>query len=56
MMIKIISATTAMTRKIPNPMPALKIPAMASHELNTVETITSKNALRKFEFFIVEMF
>ena len=45
-----------MTRKMPNPIPALKILAMASHELNIVETIRSRNALTIFEFFMDEMF
>jgi hypothetical protein len=51
-----MSAITAMTRKIPKPIPALKILAIASQELNIVETIRSRKALTKFEFFMVEMF
>lgn len=49
-------AITAITRKIPNPMPALKILAIASQELNIEETRRRKNALTIFEFFMVEMF
>ena len=45
MAINAINATTATTRKIPNPIPALKIPAMASQELKINEMKSSKNAV-----------
>ena len=56
MMIKIISPMTAITKKIPKPIPALKIAAMASHELNIVEIISNRSTLTIFEFFMDEMF
>ena len=56
MIINIISATTAITKKIPKPIPALKMAAMASHELNIVEIISNRNTLTIFEFFMDEMF
>ncbi len=47
---------TAMTRKAPNPMPALNIPAIASHELNIEEMRSKTKALTIFEFFIDQKF
>lgn len=51
-----MSPITAITRKMPKPIPALKILAIASHELKMVEISRRKNALIIFEFFMDEMF
>jgi len=57
MAINTIKATTAITRKIPKPIPALKIPAIASQELKVKEEIHSKvNTAREFIFFMQNIF
>ena len=52
MAINTTSATTATTIKIPTPMPALNIPAMASQELKAKQMNIKIDAVRKFNFFI----
>ena len=44
--------TMASTIKTPKPIPALKIPAIASQELNTKDIESNANAVRKLNFFI----
>ena len=43
---------TAITIKIPKPIPALKIPAIASQELKNTVISDKANTVRSFEFFI----
>jgi hypothetical protein len=52
-MMMIIITTTI---KIPKPIPALKIPAMALHELTIKEISNMVNAVSKFDFFITDNF
>lgn len=44
------------TIKIPKPIPALKIPAMALHELAIKEISSMVNAVSSFDFFISDNF
>ena len=44
------------TIKIPKPIPALKIPAMALHELTIKEISSMINAVSSFDFFIADNF
>ena len=44
------------TIKIPKPIPALKIPAMALHELAIKEISSMVNAVSSFDFFIADNF
>jgi hypothetical protein len=52
-MMMIIITTTI---KIPKPIPALKIPAMALHELTIKEISSMVNAVSSFDFFISDNF
>jgi hypothetical protein len=56
MAINAIKTTTATTRKIPKPIPALKMPAMASQELNVVNRKSKVKAVRNCSFFIIKSF
>jgi len=47
---------TTTTIKIPKPIPALKIPAIALHELTINEMRNMVNAVSSFEFFIANNF
>jgi len=49
---KTISTNTATTIKIPTPIPALKIPSIAAHDVNKTENVISINAERFFELII----
>jgi hypothetical protein len=44
-------ATTAITIKMPTPIPALNMPAIASQELKAKEMNSKINTVRKFCFF-----
>lgn len=44
--------TTASTIKIPKPIPALKIPAIASQELRAKDINSNADTVRKLNFFI----
>ncbi len=46
-----ITATIATTRKIPKPVPTLKIPAMASQEVKQILNIKRVNTASAFIFF-----
>jgi hypothetical protein len=50
---KTISNTTATAIKIPTPMPALKMPAMASHELSRQSMESSRNDNWNLKFFML---
>ena len=45
--------TNPITAKASKPIPALKIPAMASQELNKNDIKNKVNAVIKFDFFMV---
>lgn len=45
-----------MTMKMPNPIPASKIPAIAAHELTIEHININAPRARRFEFFIVDIF
>ena len=47
-----IKPTMASTIKMPTPIPALKIPAIASQELKEKDRNNNVNTVRKFIFFI----
>ena len=48
-----ITTTTAMTRNIPRPIPALNIPSITSQEVNKNEINKSVIILSEFIFFMV---
>ena len=47
-----ITTIIAITRKIPNPIPALKIPVIALHDENNIEISSKENITDSLEFFI----
>ena len=51
-----MSAITAITIKMPKPIPALKMPAIASHEVSVVEMSTKINTESILIFFICRSF
>lgn len=48
-----ITIMTAITMKIPNPIPALKMPAIALQELNREDTINNNGSVKRFIFVMV---
>jgi hypothetical protein len=48
-----ITTTTAMTRNIPRPIPALNMPSITSQEVNKNEIKNSAITLSEFIFFMV---
>jgi len=51
-----ITTRTAITKNIPKPIPALKIPSITSQEVNKKEMNSSAITLNTFIFFIIHFF